>query len=66
VGKIFRSVVGKAVLATMKICVLEAAGPLPLCAGQDAGCKAAKHAMRSVFILMTPLRQSCCRMQVML
>jgi len=27
----------------------EAAGPLQLCAGQDAGCEAAIHAMRSVF-----------------
>ena len=49
VGKVVRGIVGKAVLATLKMDILEAAGPLQLCAGQDAGCKAAIHAMRSVF-----------------
>jgi len=29
--------------------ILEAGGPLQFCAGQDAGCEAAIHAMRSVF-----------------
>ena len=29
--------------------ILEAAVPLQLCAGQDAGCEAAIHAMRSLF-----------------
>ena len=29
--------------------ILETAGQLQLCAGQDAGCEAAIHAMRSVF-----------------
>ena len=27
----------------------DAAGPLQLCAGQDGGCEAAVHAMRSIF-----------------
>ena len=31
--------------------MLQAAGPLQLCAGQPAGCKAAIHAMRKVFDL---------------
>ena len=29
--------------------VRAAAGPLQLCCGQDAGCEAAVHAMRTVF-----------------
>jgi len=29
--------------------VLQAAGPLQLCAGQSAGCEASIHAMRAVF-----------------
>jgi len=49
VGEVVRRIVGKAVLATVKMDILEAAGPLQLCAGQDAGCEAAIHAMRSVF-----------------
>ena len=49
VGEVVRRIVGKAVLATVKMDILETAGPLQLCAGQDAGCEAAIHAMRSVF-----------------
>ena len=49
VGEVVRRIVGKAVLATIKMDILETAGPLQLCAGQDAGCEAAIHAMRSVF-----------------
>jgi len=37
------------VLTILKMEILEAAGPLQLCAGQDAGCEAAVHAMRHVF-----------------
>ena len=37
------------VLATVKMDILETAGPLQLGAGQDAGCEAAIHAMDSVF-----------------
>ena len=49
VGEVVRRIIGKAVLATIKMDILESAGPLQLCAGQDAGCEAAIHAMRSVF-----------------
>ena len=49
VGEVVRRIIGKAVLATIKMDILEAAGPLQLCAGQDAGCEAAIHAMRSLF-----------------
>ena len=49
VGEVVRRIVGKAILATVMMDILETAGPLQLCAGQDAGCEAAIHAMRSVF-----------------
>ena len=49
VGEVVRRIIGKAVLATVKMDILEAVGPLQLCAGQDAGCEAAIHAMRSLF-----------------
>ena len=48
VGEVVRRIIGKAVLTTLKMEILEAAGPLQLCAGQDAGCEAAVHAMRCV------------------
>ena len=47
--EVVRRIVGKAVLATVKMDNLETAGPLQLCAGQDASCEAAIHAMCSVF-----------------
>jgi len=62
VGEVVRRIVGKAVLATVKIDVLEATGPLQLRAGQDAGCEADVHAMQSVFTDDTT-RQSCWWMQ---
>ena len=49
VGEVVRRIIGKAVLAAVKMDILEAAGPLQLCAGQDAGCEAAIHAMHSLF-----------------
>ena len=49
VGEVVRRIIGKAVLTTLKMEILEAAGPLQLCAGQDAGCEAAVHAMSHVF-----------------
>ena len=43
-----RRIIGKAVM-TVKGEVFEAAGPLQLCAGQEAGAEAAVHAMKAVF-----------------
>ena len=40
---------GKAILAVIKVDIQSAVGSLQLCAGQDAGCEAAIHAMRSFF-----------------
>lgn len=47
--EVVRRIVGKAVMATIKTDVLQAVGPLQLCAGQNAGAEAAVHAIRTVF-----------------
>ena len=44
-----RRIVGKAVLSMTKADIQSAVGPLQLCAGHDAGCEAAIHAMREIF-----------------
>ena len=49
IGEVVRRIIAKAVLSIVKLDILEAAGPLQLCAGQDARCEAAVHAMRSIF-----------------
>ena len=47
--EVVRRIIGKAVMATVKEEVLEAAGRLQLCAGQEAGAEAAVHAMKAIF-----------------
>ena len=42
-------IIAKAILSIVKLDVLEAAGSLQLCAGQDAGNEAAVHARRTIF-----------------
>lgn len=49
VCEVVRRLVGKAVMSVVGTDVVQAAGPLQLCAGQIAGCEAAVHAMRTVF-----------------
>ena len=49
VGEVIRRVICKAVLSILKFDILEAAGSLQLCAGQDADNEAAVHATREVF-----------------
>ena len=49
VGEVVRRIITKAVLSIVKLDVLEVAGSLQLCAGQDAGNEAAVHAMRAIF-----------------
>jgi len=46
VGEAIKRIIGK---TTLKMEILEAAGPLQLYAGQDAGCEVAVHAMRHVY-----------------
>ena len=49
VGEVCRRLLSRAVLCVIRNDLLQAAGPLQLCAGQPAGCEAAIHAMRKVF-----------------
>ena len=49
VSEVPRRIIAKAILKIIGSDVEEAAGPLQLCAGQDGGCEAAVHAMRSIF-----------------
>ena len=44
----------KAILATIGDDIQEAAGALQVCAGQQAGCEAAVHAMRKIFEDLKP------------
>ena len=46
VGKVPRRTLAKAILCNDEE---EAAGSLQVCAGQDGGCEAAVHSMRSIF-----------------
>ena len=48
VGEVARRILGKAILATIGNDIQEAAGALQLCAGQQAGCESAAHAMRKI------------------
>lgn len=49
VGEVLRRIIGKAVMKVLSADVLQATGPLQLCAGHQAGCEAAVHAMKSIF-----------------
>lgn len=49
VAEVARRIVGKAVLSVTGTDVKRAAGAIQLCAGQEAGCEAAIHAMRRIF-----------------
>lgn len=49
VGKVVQRIVGKTIMRTVKQDLWLAVWALQLCAGQDAGCEAAVHAMTSIF-----------------
>ena len=49
VSEILCRIIAKAILSVLRYDVMEAAGPLQLCAGQIAGIEAAIHAVRSTF-----------------
>ena len=49
IGEVARRIIGKAVMKTTKQDLQRAVGSLQLCAGQDAGCEAAVHAMTRIF-----------------
>ena len=50
VGEVLRRIVGKTVSGFLKEKIKEAAGPLQVCAGHNAGAEAAIHAMSQVFV----------------
>ena len=49
IGEVPRRIIAKVVLKTVSDDVQAAAGPLHTCAGHEAGCEAAVHAMREIF-----------------
>ena len=49
IGEVVRRIIGKAVMKLTKHDLQNAVGSLQLCAGQDAGCEAAVHAMSKIF-----------------
>ena len=44
-----RRIIGKAIMKLVKYDLQDAVGSLQLCAGHDAGCKTAIHAMNTIF-----------------
>ena len=49
IGEVVRRIIGKAVMKIVKHDLQDAVGTLQLCAGQDAGCEVAIHAMTQIF-----------------
>ena len=49
VAEVLRRIVGKAIMSIISGDVQRAAGDQQLCAGQEAGCEAAVHALRQIF-----------------
>ena len=49
VDEVMRQIAGKVVMKVVKEDIKKAAGCLQLCAGQEAGCEAAIHAMLKTF-----------------
>ncbi len=49
IGEVARRIIGKAIMKIAKSDLQKSVGSLQLCAGQDAGCEAAVHAMSLVF-----------------
>ena len=49
IGEALRRIIGKAIMEVVKDDVKKAVGNLQVCAGQQAGCEAAIHAMRHIY-----------------
>ena len=49
VGEVLRRIIGKSVANVLKSDVKHSVGSLQVCAGQDAGCEAAVHAIHRIF-----------------
>ena len=50
IGEACRRIIAKTILNVIGPDVMEAAGPLQLCAGQDAGCEAAVHSIHQLYL----------------
>jgi len=50
IGEVSRGLIAKSILRVVKSDILEAAGCLQLCAGQQGGCEAAIHAMCKIYM----------------
>ena len=50
VGEVIRRIVGKAIFSVIRCDMQETAGTIHLCAGQQAGCESAVHAMKEMFV----------------
>ena len=57
VGEVVRRIIGKAIMRIVKHDLQEAVGSIQLCAGQDAGCEVAIHAMECAFLLRMTLKR---------
>jgi len=49
IGEVLRRIIGKVVIAAVRSDVISSVGSLQVCAGHEAGCEAAVHAMHSIF-----------------
>ena len=49
IGEVPRRIIVKAILELLKQDIVDASGPLQVCAGQENGCKAAIHAICQTF-----------------
>ena len=49
IGEVPRRIIAKAILTLLQSDIVDASGPLQVCAGQESGCEAAIHAMRHAF-----------------
>jgi hypothetical protein len=49
IGEVIRRIIGKTIIRHLRQDIQQATGPIQLCAGMEAGCEAAIHAMTQMF-----------------
>ena len=50
IGETLRRIIGRAIMSILRNNIMNAVGPIQLCAGQEGGCEAAIHAMHATDI----------------
>ena len=55
IGEVLRRIIGKSIIYTIKPQIMDSAVDLQLCAGQQAGCESAVHAMSHIFAEEEPI-----------